>query len=236
MPTLPYQRVVIKLSGEVFKGVGGVIDHRRLLLVVKELRTLKKMGAEIAVVVGAGNLWRKRSHGQGIAEETADYIGLLATVMNGLALKDALKKNKLAVILQSPIANNLPGVTALDVVAARGSMRRGEIVVFAGGTGKPFFTTDTAAALRARDIRAQLIIKTGPADGVYSADPKRHKLARKIKQLSLSQAIKMKLGIMDQSAFKICQQNHIAIVVCRWQAGALTRVLKGNSGGSLIIP
>lgn len=228
--------MVIKLSGEVFAGAGGVIDHRRLLVVVRELRQLRKLGVEVAVVVGAGNIWRKRNNGQGISDVVADYLGLLATVMNGLVLADALKKNKLPATLQSPVANNIPGVTLLDPVAARGSLRRGEIVIFAGGTGKPFFTTDTAAALRARDVQAQLIIKTGPADGVYNADPNKVKSAKKFKEISLSRAIKLRLKVMDKEAYSISRQYNITIVVCKWQPGILAKVVRGRSVGSLIKP
>ncbi len=236
MSTFKYQRVLIKLSGEAFSSKSGGIQKRYLSMIIEELRKLRKLKIETAVVVGGGNIWRRRTHGQGLGDITADYIGLLATVMNGLALREALQKKKLSAVLQSPIAYDLPGVQVLDTVAARGSLRRGEIVIFAGGTGKPFFTTDTAAVLRARDIHAQVIIKCGPADGVYSKDPKRSSNAVKYQDISLSQAIREKLGIMDKSAFAFCLKYKIPVVVCRWQKNALVRVIFGKSIGTFIKP
>jgi len=236
MPGLEYQRVLIKLSGEAIGGAGGGIKPGRLRLVVDEVRSLRKLGAEVAIVVGAGNIWRKRTHGQGLAPATADYLGLLATVMNGLALKDALRQARLPVRLQSAVALGLPGVESLDAVVARGSLRRRQVVIFAGGTGKPFFTTDTAAAQRARDIRAELIIKAGPVDGVYTADPNRFPRAQKYHQLTLAQAIKAKLQVMDKQAFNICRQYNIPVIVCRWQKGVLAKVVQGKIIGTLVKP
>lgn len=236
MKSLSYQRIVIKLSGEAFKGAGGIIDHRRLLLIVKEIKQLRKMGVAIAVVVGAGNIWRKRNHEKVLTDVAADYLGLLATVMNGLALKDILTKNKISTVLQSPVANDLPGVLPIDPVAARGSLRRGEVVIFAGGTGKPFYTTDTAAALRAYEVRAPVIIKTGPADGVYSSDPKKNSRAKKINELTFGQAARLRLKVMDQESYRLCLHHKLEVVVCRWQSGAIIKVVQGKKLGSIVRP
>jgi uridylate kinase len=236
MSTLAYKRVLIKLSGEAFGSHKLSVDPKRLRLVVAELRKLRQLGVAVAVVVGAGNLWRKRSQGRGLGAEVADYMGLLATVMNGLVLADALKKARLPVCLQSPLSTDFPGVSTLDAVTARGSLRRGQIVVFAGGTGKPFFTTDTAAAQRAVQIRAQLLIKAGPVDGVYTADPRNHKRAIKYEGLTLSQALRRKLGVMDQQAFTICWRYRLPILVCKWQSGVLARAVQGKKIGTLVTP
>ena len=236
MSTLHFQRVLLKLSGETLGRGGNGIEPNRLHLVVQEIKQLKKLGVVVAVVVGAGNIWRKRTHGQGLSDQTADYIGLLATVMNGLALRDALIKEKIPVKLQSPITNNLPGVEPLDPVAARGSLRRGEVVIFAGGTGKPFFTTDTAAAQRAVQINAELIIKLGPIDGVYEADPRQHKSAKKFNNITLLQAIRKNLKVMDKEAFKICLKSQVPILVCKWQKGVVVRAVLGKKVGTLVKP
>lgn len=230
-----YKRILLKLSGEAL-GAAGSIQPARLRLIVNELKQLNRLNIEVAVVVGAGNLWRKRTHGQGISGQTADYIGLVATVMNGLALREALRRNKVPVVLQSPVAYDLPTVNRLDLVAARGALRRGQVVIFSGGTGQPFFTTDTAAALRAAQVKAELIIKAGPADGVYSADPRKDSQAVKYQELTLAQAQSRRLAVMDRRAFVLCLKNQIPIIVCRWQKGVLLRVISGQAVGTLIRP
>jgi uridylate kinase len=233
MSTWPYKRVLLKLSGEAF-GSNGRIEAKKLNLILSELRVIIRKGVELALVIGAGNLWRKRTHGQGIDDVTADYMGLLATVMNGLALRDALNRAKIKSIVQSPVANNVPNVEQLDVVAARGALRRKQIVIFAGGTGKPFFTTDTAAAQRAVQVRADLIIKAGPVDGVYTADPNKYKRAKKYSELTMRQALQRRLQVMDKEAFAICEKSKILILVCRWQAGLMKRLITGKKVGTLV--
>ena len=236
MSTLRYQRVLLKLSGEAFGSTGQGVNPRRLDIIVRELKQLRKLGVAVAVVVGAGNIWRKRTHGQGLEPAVADYIGLLATVMNGLALRQALIKARLPVRLQSAVVFDLPGIGAIDAVAARGSLRRGEIVIFAGGTGKPFFTTDTAAAQRAVQVGAEIIIKTSQVSGVYEADPRQHQTARKFDNITLSQAIRKNLKVMDKEAFKICLKNKIPILVCQWQKGVVVRAVLGKKVGTLVKP
>jgi uridylate kinase len=225
--------VLIKLSGEAL-GSNGRIEAKKLNLVVNELRVLRAKGVALALVIGAGNLWRKRTHGLGIGQVTADYIGLLATVMNGLALRYALNRAKIQSIVQSPVANNVPNVEQLDLVAARGALRRKQIVIFAGGTGKPFFTTDTAAAQRAVQISADLIIKAGPVDGVYTADPRRVKSAKRFNQLTLQQALRLNLKVMDKAAFALCYKHRLPILVCRWQRGLLKKLITGKKVGTLL--
>lgn len=232
MQPLVYRRILLKLSGEAL-GSGGV-DQQKLKLIVHELKFLRRLGVELAIVVGGGNFWRKRNQGKQMDERTADYLGLLATVMNSLALKSALHQSRLPSTLYSPVAFDLPGVERFDAILARGSLRRGEIVIFAGGTGRPFFTTDTAAAQRAIDVKAQVVVKAGPVDGVYSADPKKVRGAKKFSDLTLREAIKRHLGVMDRQAFRICAKAQVPIVVCKWGRGAVAKVALGRSIGTII--
>lgn len=233
MTTLKYKRVLLKLSGEALGAAGG-IKPQSLNLVVTEISRLRKMGVQVSVVVGAGNIWRKRTHGQGIDSATADYLGLLATVMNGLALHNALARKNIASTLQSPVAYDLPGIKSVDYTKAQELLNKKQVVIYAGGTGKPFFTTDTAAAQRAAGVKAQLIIKAGPVDGVYTADPRKFYGARKYKSLTVGEALAKKIKVMDRQAFVLCKKNHIPIIVCRWQKGVLSKIVKGEAVGTEI--
>lgn len=236
MMTLKYQRVLLKLSGENMGRSGYGIEPSKLKLIVQELKQLLKYGTQVAIVIGAGNIWRKRTHGKGLSGSTADYLGLLATIMNSLALRDALLRENIQVKVQSPIGSDIPRLEPLDVVAARGALRRGQVLIFAGGTGKPFFTTDTAAAQRAVQIKAEVIIKLGPVDGVYSADPRKFKSAKKFKELTLGQAVKYKLQVMDREAFTICRRNRLPIIVAKWQKGSALKAAMGKNTGTLVRP
>lgn len=231
-PRLKYKRVLLKLSGEAFGRNG--IDARALATIVKEVRALRRLGVELALVVGGGNIWRKRNQGQGIDEITADFIGMLATVMNTLALGQALCKAGFPTVVQSPVATDVPRVDELDRGRARRALGRGAVVVFSGATGRPFVTSDTAAAERARDIAADAIIKVGPADGVYTADPTKSKRVKKFVSLTIRQALRRKLGFMDAAALKLCAKARVPIVVCRWKSGVVAKVVRGQRVGTLV--
>jgi len=231
---LKYKRVLLKLSGEAFGSAKKSIEVTKLAGVARELVMLNKLGCQVAVVVGGGNLWRKREQGQGMDEVTADYLGMLATVMNALALKQALMHLGARARVQSYLAVDTPGVEVVSAKAAHAALQRHEIVLFASGTGKPFVTTDTAAAQRAIDIKAHVIIKVGPADGVYTADPAKRRGASKFATITASEALRRKLGFMDRSALKLCRQHGIAIVVGRWQKGVLGKVVRGKPVGTLV--
>ncbi|MBI5466328.1 MAG: UMP kinase [Candidatus Kerfeldbacteria bacterium] len=234
LPRLKYSRVLLKLSGEAFGSSGRTIEPKKLRAIVRELKTLRRLGVEIGVVVGGGNIWRKREQGQGLEGVTADYLGLLATVMNGLALRQALLRFGVPAVVQSAIAFDLPLVEGLNGTRARRELAQGKVVILAGGTGQVGFTTDTAAAIGAGLIKAEVLIKTGPVDGVYTADPRKVKTAKKFSSLTIREALRCKLGVMDKQAFILCQRKKIPIIVCRWRPGSLVRAVKGQSVGTLV--
>ncbi|MFA4936679.1 MAG: UMP kinase [Patescibacteria group bacterium] len=233
MRKLSYNRILLKLSGEVFGKARQGIDSVKIKQVVVELKAAKKLGVEIAIVVGGGNWWRKRDGDKQISDLFSDYMGMLGTVLNGLALADYLNKVGVKTELQSYLVS-VPGIAKTSAKQACLSLQRGKVVIFAGGTGKPFVTTDTAAALRARDIKAHAIFKVGLTDAVYSADPDKNKSVNRFKILSFKQAIKKHLGIMDLGAYKICQQAKIPVLVFKWGKGSLLKVLAGKFNGTVI--
>ena len=233
---LLYKRILIKLSGEAFGRVGEGIDVKVLAATAREIASIQKLDVEVAITVGGGNLWRKRDKSNEIETRTSDYLGLLATVMNGLVLRQAFQKLRVPCMLFSAVAYDIPLAHKFDGVLARGALRRGEIVIFSGGTGSPGFTTDTGAALRARDIHADVVIKVGVVDGVYTANPRKVRSAKKYATVTMAEALKKKLGIMDKEAFEICQQRKIPIVVCKWGKGVVQRVVAGERVGTLVTP
>lgn len=233
---LAYRRILLKLSGEALGRVAQGIDPAAVRQVVNELKSVRRLGVELAVVIGAGNLWRKRKQGQGMDEVTADYLGMVATVMNALALASALRRAQVPVLVQSSLAADVAGVRPVNAAAARRALARKTVVIFAGGTGRPFFTTDTAAAMRAAEIKADVIIKAGPVDGVYSADPRIKKGATKYRVLTVHQALQRQLKVMDTQAFRLCLKRRIPIVVCKWKRAVLTKVVKGATLGTLVTP
>ncbi len=236
MPHTSYQRIMVKLSGETLGRTGCGVELKKLALVVSELKALRARGVRAAVVVGGGNVWRKREQGRGLDGVTADYLGMVATVMNALALRQALAKAKVPCVVQSAVAFDLPYVERVDILAARGALRRGEIVIFAGGTGRPYVTTDTAAARHAAAIQAEVIVKVGPVDGVYSADPRVKRSAKRYSVLTAREAIARRLKVMDKEAFEFARSKRIPIIVCQWKKGALQRVAQGRKAGTLVRP
>lgn len=229
---LAYRRILLKLSGEALGRAG--IEPAKLSLVVNELRALRRRGCELALVIGGGNIWRKREQGKGMDEVAADYLGMLATVMNALALRQSLKRAGLRVRVQSYLATDTPGIEPVNSSRASAALRKGEIVIFASGTGKPFVTTDTAAVRQAVAIRADAIIKAGPADGVYTADPEKVKRAKKFTTITIREALRRKLGFMDSSALKLCARAKVPIIVCRWGKGTLLKVVLGARVGTVV--
>jgi uridylate kinase len=231
---LKYSRVLLKLSGEALGSSGQGIESAKLVNVVKELRVLRRLGVELALVIGAGNIWRKRNQGGGMDEVTADYLGMVATIMNALVLKQALVKSGIKTRVQSYLGTDIPGIEKINSTNAQKALKAGEVVIFASGTGKPFFTTDTAAAQQAAAVEAEVIIKAGPVDGVYSADPFKVKSAHKYGIITMREALKWNLGVMDKEAFKICANKKMPIIVCKWGRGVLANVVKGKSIGTLV--
>ena len=232
-----FKRVLLKISGEGFCKVGDKgIDGEELELLAQEVINAAKIGTEVAVVVGGGNIIRGAAlatEGR-IAQATADYMGMLGTVINALALKEMLDKLGQQARVLSAI--NLTSV-AEPFIRGRAlrHLEKGRIVIFAAGTGNPFFTTDTAAALRAVEINAQVLLKATKVDGVYDKDPMKHDDAKRYERLSYTEAIEKNLKIMDLSAFDLCKAHKIPIAVFNMkQPGHIARVVAGESLGTLV--
>jgi uridylate kinase len=237
-----WSRVVLKLSGEAFAGKssdGGVetIDAATVQRIAREVAEChSELGTEIAVVVGGGNIWRGATAEKlGMDRATADHMGMLATVINALALQDALEAAGQPTRVQTAIAMQEIAEPFIRRRAIR-HLEKGRVVIFAAGMGNPFFTTDTPAALRAIEIGAGVLIKAthGGVDGVYTADPRLDPTATKLDEVSFSDAIEKELRVMDLTAFTLCKENELPILVIDLGEGNLRRALAGESMGTLI--
>lgn len=233
-----YKRVLLKISGEALLGEQDFgIDYKPVEMITNEIKTILDKGVEVAVVVGGGNIFRgmKNSAKLGMDRASGDYVGMLATVMNAVALQSALKKANIDCRIQSAITMNQIAEPYIRHRAIR-QLEKGRVVIFAAGTGNPFFTTDTAAALRASEIDAEamLMAKNG-VDGVYTDDPKTNPDAKKLDKIKYSDIIKNELKVMDTSACSLCEQNHIPIVVFDFKAkGSLANIMDGKDVGTYI--
>lgn len=239
MSALRYRRILLKLGGEALApaDTGYGIDPHEADKVVGQIQRLRELGVEIALVIGAGNLWRGVDGlAHGMERATADHMGMLATVMNALALADALRRAGFDPRVMTAIA-----MTAVAEPYIRGRairhMEKGRTIILAAGTGNPFFTTDTAAALRAVEINADVLIKATKVDGVYDKDPKRYPDAVRYERLSYNQALVARIGVMDSTAFSLCMDNDMPIIVLDlWQPGSLEKAVLGQSVGTLVGP
>lgn len=231
-----YRRILLKLSGEELQGDAGFgIDPGVLGRTAGEIGQLLAHGVQVGVVVGGGNLFRGAAlEAAGMERVTGDQMGMLATLMNALALRDALEQQGLPVQLMSAAA--VAGIAAhYDRRLAIRHLEAGEVVLFAGGTGNPFFTTDSAACLRAIEVRAELVLKATKVDGVYSADPALHADAQLLARLSYDQVLEGRLGVMDLTAICLCRDNGMPIRVFRMsKPGALLSIARGGCEGTLI--
>ncbi len=234
MRKLKYHRILLKLSGELLGPKGRGIDSNKLIEVATIIQSAYDLGAEIAIVVGGGNWWRKRDNSKNIKEVTSDYIGMLGTVLNGLALCDMLNKKKVKTVVQSFLVS-VPGVMAFNAKKAVSELKNKKVVIFAAGTGKPFVTTDTASAQRARDIQADVIFKVGEVDGVYTADPDKNKKAKKFRQITFREAEKRGLKIFDRNAYSICAKAGVPVIVFKWSKANLLKALSGENPGTIIL-
>ena len=236
-PAPAYARIVLKLSGEALAGAGNFgIDPDRAEEIAVKIRRVYQTGVQIALVIGAGNLWRgAQGVERGMAQSTADHMGMIGTVMNALALQDALERIDVETRVQTAIAMNAVAEPYIRLRAIR-HLEKGRVVIIAGGTGNPYFTTDTAAALRAMEINAEIVIKATKVNGVYSADPKKHADATRYTQISYDKVIQDKLEVMDMTAFTLCQENNMPILVLDfWSDDALLRAIQGDHAvGTLI--
>ena len=236
MEQAKYKRIILKLGGEALADQDGFGIHaQRAKEIAQRVGAVRKMGIDVAIVIGAGNLWRgKVGQEMGMDQATADYMGMLGTVMNALALMDALEKEGVDTRVQSAIEMRTVAEPYIRRRAIR-HLEKGRVVIFGGGTGNPYFSTDTAAALRANEIGAEVLIKATKVDGVYDSDPAKNKAARKFETLSYLEFLNMKLGVMDSTAVSLCMENHLPILVLNlWDDAALEKALRGEAVGTLI--
>lgn len=236
METPRYRRVVLKLSGEALAGDRGFgIDHEILTGIAKQLKQVVDFGVQVTIVVGGGNIWRGVSgSAKGMDRATADYMGMLATVINGLALQDALEAEGMQVRLQSAIEMRAVAEPYIRRRAIR-HLEKGRVVIFAAGTGNPYFSTDTAAALRAAEIEAEVILMAKKVDGVYDSDPKTNPQAHKFDRLGHIDVLNQGLGVMDATAASLCMDNNIPIIVFDLtRSGNIWKVITGQDIGTLI--
>ncbi len=230
-----YSRILLKLSGEAFQNKRSCLDAGAVLSIARQIKKVKEMGVQVAVVVGGGNIFRGLSgEGCGIDRTTGDYMGMLATVINSLALQSALEKQGLGARVMTAI----PMSPVAEPLARRRAIRyleNGCVVIFGAGTGNPYFTTDSAAALRASEIGADVVFKGTKVDGVYSADPFKVRTAKKYKTITYSEALRKQLKVMDAAAFSLCMENKIPIIVFNFfKKDEILRVLKGEPVGTLV--
>jgi uridylate kinase len=236
MAETKYKRVLLKLGGESLADPSGFgIDPDQAEAVANRVKDIRAMGIEVAIVIGAGNLWRgKQGLDRGMERATADYMGMLATVMNAMALMDALERGGVYTRVQSAIEMRAVAEPYIRRRAIR-HLEKGRVVIFGAGTGNPFFSTDTAAALRAVEVDAKILIKATKVDGVYDADPKKNVAARKFDTLSYIDLLNKRLEVMDSTAVSLCMDNALPILVVNlWDPSTLERALTGEKVGTLI--
>jgi uridylate kinase len=231
-----YKRILLKLSGEALMGDDAYgINRSTIVRLVREVREITELGVEVAVVIGGGNIFRGVAGGSvGMDRATADYMGMLATVMNSLALADTMRQEAMTARVMSAI-----GIEQVVEPYVRPKalqyLEEGKIVVFAAGTGNPFFTTDTAAALRGAEIGAQIVLKATKVDGIYSADPNKVPDAKRYTTIGFDEAISKNLQVMDATAFALCRDQKLPIKVFSIvKPGALKRVVQGEDEGTLV--
>lgn len=236
MAELKYKRILLKLSGEALGGsMGYGIDVNEAEAIASRIKEVYDLGVDVSVVIGAGNLWRgKQGLERGMDRSTADYMGMLATVMNAMALMDALERQGVYTRVMSAIDMRAIAEPYIRRRAVRHLEKR-RVVIFGAGTGNPFFSTDTAAALRATEIDAQVVIKATKVDGVYDADPKKNPDAKKFDQLSYIEVLNRRLEVMDSTAITLCMENNLPILVVNlWDSKALISALYGEPVGTLV--
>lgn len=236
MSNLKYQRVLLKLSGEALANDQGFsIDPEKAANLANTVKQVYDLGVEVAVVIGAGNLWRG-SVGveRGMDRTTADHMGMIATVMNALALQDALEREGVVTRVQTAIAMHAIAEPYIRLRATR-HLEKGRIVIIGGGTGNPYFTTDTAGALRAVEVEADVLIKATKVDAVYDADPMKNPNAKRYEQLSYIDVLQKRLKVMDSTAISLCMENNLPIgVLNMWEAGNVVRFVQGEKVGTMV--
>jgi uridylate kinase len=235
-PKPRYRRILIKLSGEALGGAAGVgICPEAIHDMASQIGLVRKLGVQTVIVVGGGNIFRGLPGSErGIERATGDYMGMLATVINALALQDALEKKGVATRVQTAITMAQLAEPFIRRRAVR-HLEKGRVVIFGGGTGNPYFSTDTAAALRANEIGAEAILKATKVDGIYDRDPLKHPKAKRYAQISYLEALQRQLKVMDSTAFSLCMDNRMPIIVFDlFKPGNLRRVILGEKVGTLV--
>lgn len=234
--SLKYKRILLKLSGEALMGDKGFgIDSATVDFIAKEIKKVVNLGAELAIVIGGGNIFRGvEASVKGMERASADYMGMLATVINALALQNALEKNNIPTRVQSAIEMRELAESYIRRKAMR-HLEKGRIVIFAAGTGNPYFTTDTAAALRAMEIGADVIMKATKVDGVYSSDPVKDPKAKKFDTISYIDVLKKGLSVMDSTAISLCMDNNLPILVFNLKGkDNISKVALGKKIGTMV--
>jgi len=231
-----YKRIVLKFSGEALAGEKGFgLDPEVLMSIAQQTKEVNDLGVQVAVVVGGGNFWRGLpGSNRGMARATADYMGMLATVINALALQDAFEKVGLETRVQTAIEMREIAEPYIRRRAIR-HLEKNRVVIFAAGTGNPFFSTDTAAALRAAEVDAEVILMAKKVDGVYDADPRKDPLAKKFDDLNFMEVLNRRLNVMDSTATSLCMDNQIPIIVFNIQEpGNIKRIVSGEKIGTFV--
>ena len=231
-----YQRILLKLSGEALGGAKGVgIDPEAVRGMARQIQEVRELGVQVVLVIGGGNIYRGLSGSAGgIERATGDYMGMLATVINSLALQDALEKLGVGTRVQTAITMHQVAEPFIRRRAQR-HLEKGRVVIFGAGTGNPYFSTDTAAALRANEIGAEVILKATKVDGIYDSDPKKNPKARRYDRITFQEALFQRLSVMDSTAFSLCQDNRMPIIVFDiFKPHNLRRVVLGEKVGTLV--
>ncbi len=236
-PRVKYKRIILKLSGEILHGgkSGDPIDATTLEHTCLQVKEIHELGVEICVVIGGGNIFRGLTgEKRGVDRTTGDYMGMLATVINGLAIMDCLEKMHVTTRVQSAIPMNQIAEPFIPRRAIR-HLEKGRVVIFVAGTGNPYFSTDTTAALRASEMHADIIMKATKVDGIYDKDPKKHPDAVKYEEITFIDALKQRLKVMDSTAFSLCLDNHVPILVFDPnEPHAILRAVSGKKVGTLV--
>ena len=236
MTELKYQRIMLKLGGESLAGPSGFgIDPEQAEAIAARVKEVREMGVQVAIVIGAGNLWRgKQGLERGMDRATADYVGMMGTMMNAMALMDALERMNVYTRVQSAIEMRAVAEPYIRRRAIR-HLEKGRVVIFGAGTGNPFFSTDTAAALRAVEIDANVLIKATKVDGVYDSDPQKNSDANRFDTLTYIDVLNRRLKVMDSTAISLCMDNNMPILVVNlWDPNALKNALTGRKTGTLV--
>jgi uridylate kinase len=236
MSETKYKRILLKLSGEALAGKSGFgIDVDEAESIASRIKEVCDMGVEVAVVIGAGNLWRgKQGLQRGMDRATADYMGMLGTVMNAMALMDALERTGVFTRVLSAVEMRAVAEPYIRRRAIR-HLEKGRVVIFGAGTGNPYFSTDTAAALRAMEIGAEIVVKATKVDGIYESDPKQNPDAKKFEELTHMEFLNRRIAVMDSTAVTLCMENNLPILVLNlWDPDALVAALRGAVVGTLI--